>query len=165
MQYPMTTAGKGGAASWRAIASLVAFLALCALAASTGALFPTGQWYQNLEKPPLTPPSWVFGAVWTPLYVLIAIAGWLLWTRVRDCLAMRLWFVQLALNAAWTCLFFGAHAPGWALAEIALLWSVIVATIIAAWRRQRAAAWLLVPYAAWASFAAYLNAGFWWLNS
>lgn len=141
--------------------SLIVFIALCALAASTGWLFPAGQWYASLEKPPLTPPGWVFGAVWTPLYVMIALAGWLLWVDARRSLAMRLWFVQLALNAAWTWLFFGLHRPGAALVEIVVLWGAIAATIVAAWNKQRAAAWLLVPYAAWGTFATYLNAAFW----
>lgn len=156
---------EGNPDMWRRWPSLIFFFALCALAASTGRLFPAGPWYASLEKPPLTPPGWTFGVVWTVLYAMIALAGWLLWVHARRSLAMRLWLVQLVLNAAWTWLFFGLQRPGVALVEIVVLWCVIAATIVAAWHKQRAAAWLFVPYAAWVAFATYLNAGFWALNS
>jgi tryptophan-rich sensory protein len=143
---------------------LIPFLALCAGAAAMGELFPRGAWYESLRKPEITPDGWVFGAVWTPLYVMIAVAGWLLWEQCRSCGATRLWFLQLALNALWTPLFFGLRRPGVALIDIMLLWIAIVATVISSWRVQRTAAWLLAPYLAWVTFATLLNAGFWLLN-
>ncbi len=145
--------------------TLIVFLALCGGAILLGQTFPPGEWYDALRKPAITPPSWAFGAVWTPLYVMIAIAGWLTWERDRNSWAMRFWFVQLALSVAWSWLFFGLHQPGLALMEIVALWIVIGATIVAAWRGQKAASLLLVPYWGWVAFATVLNFGFWQLNA
>jgi translocator protein len=143
--------------------SLVVFLLLAAAAAVFGSQFEPGAWHAALQKPAWNPPNWVFGPVWTVLYVLIAIAGWLAW-RARHRLLLWLWGVQLLLNALWSWLFFGLHLPFLALAEIVLLLLVIVAFIVVAWRRQRAAAWLFVPYAAWVGFATALNAAIALLN-
>jgi tryptophan-rich sensory protein len=142
---------------------LLVFAALVSAAASTGQLFPPDQWYRTLEKPAWNPPNWIFPVVWTPLYVTIAVAGWLIW-RSGARAALGWWAVQLALNALWTPLFFGWHEPAWALADIVALWAAIGATIAAAWRRQRAAAWMLAPYWGWVTFAAALNAALWQLN-
>ena len=144
--------------------TLIPFLALCAGAIAFGQLFPPGEWYAGLKKPSFAPPNWLFGVVWTPLYVMIAIAGWLLWERGRGSVAMTLWFVQLALNAAWSWIFFGLHAMGAALVEIVVLWLAIGATIVTARRGSPAAAWLLLPYWAWVAFAAVLNFAYWQLN-
>jgi tryptophan-rich sensory protein len=145
--------------------ALVVFAALVGLAATFGAQFQGGAWYAALRKPPLTPPGWVFGPAWTVLYLLIAVAGWLVWrARPRDRRALGLWGAQLALNAAWSFVFFGLHRPGAALVEIALLLVFVLATAAAFFRARRLAGALLVPYAAWVAFATYLNAGIWILN-
>ena len=124
-------------------------------------------YFRDLRKPPATPPPAVFGPAWTILYLLMAVAAWLVWreglTR-RTALALGLFAAQLTLNFAWSLIFFGQHRAGAALLEIAVLWLVILATIIAFWRVRPAAAALLVPYLGWVSFAAYLNAGIWRLN-
>jgi tryptophan-rich sensory protein len=109
----------------------------------------------------------VFAPVWTTLYVLIGIAGWRVWrtppsaARTRT---LQLWAAQLVLNAIWSPLFFGAHQMTWALVEIVVLWVAIVATLLSAWRVDRPAGALLVPYLAWVTFATVLNAGFVALN-
>jgi benzodiazapine receptor len=148
----------------KSFVALLVFVLLTFAAAATGSAWGPDAWYDALVKPSFNPPNWIFPIVWTPLYAMIAIAGWLLWLRAPRSLAMTLWPVQLALNAAWTWLFFGRHEIGAALADIGLLWLAIGGTIIAAWRHTRAAAWLLVPYWAWVTFAAALNAEFWRLN-
>lgn len=141
------------------------FVVLVALAALFGAQFAPGPWYEGLRKPPLNPPSWVFGPVWSVLYLGIAVAGWLVWrARPASATPLALWGVQLALNAAWSWLFFGLNRPGVALVEIGLLLVLLVATTVAFSRVHTWAALLLVPYAAWVSFAVYLNAGLWYLN-
>lgn len=114
-------------------------------------------WYARLAKPAFNPPSWVFAPVWTCLYVLIAIAGWRISRGARSRRAMALWWGQLALNFAWPAVFFNAHAIGAALVVILLLLAVILGFITAAWSRDRIAAWLFAPYAAWVAFASLLN--------
>jgi translocator protein len=123
-----------------------------------------GEWYAGLAKPAFNPPAWVFGPAWTALYVLIAVAGWRMWRRDRGGWAMKLWWTQLALNFAWSPVFFSAHRIGLALVIVVLLLAVILAFMAAAWRRDRVAAWLFVPYAAWVGFASVLNASIWSLN-
>lgn len=146
-------------------AFLPLFLALVFCAALGGALFPPGAEYAALVRPSFAPPSWLFGPVWTLLYVLIAVAGWRVWRRVGWATgAMRLWLAQLALNALWTPLFFGLGWRGVALLEMALLWLTIALCLRAFGRIDRASAWMLAPYLAWVSFAWVLNAGFWWSN-
>lgn len=145
--------------------TLIPFIALCAGAIVIGQAFPPGEWYASLKRPSIAPPNWIFGVVWTILYVMIAVAGWLLWERARGSWAMRFWFVQLALNIAWSWLFFGLHRPDLALAEIVVLWLTIGATVLLAWLLVRGAAWLLIPYWLWVSFATALNFEFWRLNA
>ena len=125
-------------------------------------------WYASLIKPQLAPPNWVFGPVWTTLYALMGIAAFLVWKRglerreVKTALAI---FVgQLALNTLWSIIFFGLKNPGAAFIEIILLWLAILATIIAFAKISKPAAWLLVPYLLWVSFAGYLNYAIWALN-
>lgn len=129
-----------------------------------GAVVTPGDWYAGLAKPAFNPPGWVFGPVWTILYVLIAIAGWRVWHADRTGAAMKLWWAQLALNFLWTPAFFGAHRIGLALVVILFLLATIVAFIVAARRTDRAAAWLFAPYAAWVAFATLLNASILALN-
>lgn len=124
-------------------------------------------YYDALRKPPGTPPPAVFGPAWSVLYLLMGVAAWLVWregiTR-RTAVALGLFAAQLALNFAWSLIFFGQHRVGVALIEIAALWLVILAAIVAFWRVRPAAGALLLPYLGWVSFAAYLNAGIWRLN-
>lgn len=129
-----------------------------------GSVTAPGAWYATLSKPPFNPPGWVFAPVWTTLYVMIAIAGWRIWRVSRNCTPMRLWWAQLALNFAWPLAFFAGHRIDVALGVIALLLLTIIGFIVAAWRRDRAAALLFVPYAAWVAFAAILNGAIWLLN-
>lgn len=123
-----------------------------------------GEWYADLAKPPFNPPNWIFGPVWTVLYVLIGIAGWRTWERRQQGVAMQLWFGQMALNFAWSPVFFTWHAIGIALAIIVALLLAVVAFIAVSWNRDRVGAWLFVPYAAWVAFATMLNASLLFLN-
>lgn len=148
----------------RSVLVLGIFLASTAAAAAFGALFQPGAWYATLVKPPWTPPNAIFGPVWTVLYVLIALSGWLVWRAGDRGLALGLWALQLVLNALWSWLFFGLHAIGWALADIGLLWLAIAAFVAAAWRRAPIAGLLFLPYAAWVGYAATLNLAIWRLN-
>ena len=124
-------------------------------------------YYDTLRKPPLTPPAAAFGPVWTTLYLLMGVAAWLVWREGlsrRTALALGLFAAQLALNFAWSLIFFGQHRIGAALIEIIILWLTILATLIAFWLVRPPAGVLLVPYLAWVSLATYLNAGIWRLN-
>ncbi|MDY7116469.1 TspO/MBR family protein [Halomonas sp. SSL-5] len=146
---------------------LLGWLALVTLAALTGIFTPPGEWYAGLDKPPFNPPSLAFPIAWTLLYVMMAVAAWRATLAAPP--AMRwhtLWpFVaQLAANALWSPLFFGLHWMGVALVDLLLLWGLIVLTIRRFASVSPLAAWLLAPYLAWVSFAAYLNASVWWLN-
>lgn len=150
--------------------ALAGFIALClAVAAAGGAVTATsvGTWYAALEKPPFNPPDWVFGPVWTLLYLMMAVAAWRVW-RLREAPGARpalgAWALQLTLNLSWSYVFFGARMIGAALAEIAVLLAAILLTLALFWRIERLAGALLVPYAAWVAFAAVLNASLWWLN-
>lgn len=123
-----------------------------------------GAWYAGLAKPSFNPPAWLFGPVWTLLYVLIAVAGWRTFARDRAGWPMRLWWTQLALNFLWTPVFFAAHRIGLALLIVLLLLAAILGFIVLSWRRDRVAAWLFAPYAAWVAFASLLNAAIFALN-
>jgi tryptophan-rich sensory protein len=120
--------------------------------------------YNALDQPPFAPPGWVFGPVWTLLYVLIALAGWLVWRQVGVDRSFVAYAVQLVLNGLWTPIFFAGERYQLALVEIVVLLVAVVVTIAMFARRSRAAAWLLVPYAAWVGFATALNAGIVVLN-
>jgi tryptophan-rich sensory protein len=154
------------------LTALAAFVALTFSAAGVGAAFTASSvrtWYPALRKPPGNPPAAYFGPVWTVLYLLMTIAAWNVW-RVGDgwdgaSAAITIFLVQLALNAAWSAIFFGLRAPGLALVEIGLLWAAILTTIILFWRLSMFSGAILVPYLVWVTYAAYLNAGIWRLNS
>lgn len=122
--------------------------------------------YAGFEQPAWAPPSWLFGPVWTVLYILIAVSGWLVWRRAGGLTspAHVVYGIQLLLNMAWTPLFFAAGLYGLAFAEIVVLWLSIVATIVLFARIDRTAAWLLAPYLAWVTFASALNLAIWMLN-
>ena len=125
-------------------------------------------WYAGLAKPSWTPPAWVFGPVWTVLYVMIAVAGWRIWVLRTSSpaaeLAWRLFAIQLLLNALWSPLFFGWRQLLFALVEVVCLWVAIVASFMAMRSVDGLASWFFAPYLCWVSFAAVLNAAIWWMN-
>ncbi|MEM7462702.1 MAG: TspO/MBR family protein [Pseudomonadota bacterium] len=129
-----------------------------------GTMTAPGSWYAELAKPSFNPPNWIFGPVWTVIYLLIAVAGWRLWQRDPSGTAMKIWGAQLALNFAWSPIFFSAQQIGIALVVIVLLLVTILTFIVVTWPRDRLAAWLFVPYAAWVSFATLLNGSILLLN-
>lgn len=148
----------------RIVLALVGFIVVTFFAplASLGAM--PGEWYAALNKPAWNPPAWIFGPAWTLLYTLMAVAAWLVWKQIGWKKPLLLYFIQLALNAAWTPIFFGAHQPGWALLEIIVLWIAIVLTMRSFFRVSSAAGWLFLPYLAWVTFATVLNFTLWRLN-
>ena len=153
--------------SLRIYGMLAVFILICLAVGGSGAAFPPGEWYRQLAKPPLNPPAWVFGPVWTLLYILMGVSAWLVWLRPglpAARIPLLLFAAQMALNGAWSWIFFGFHQVGLALIDIILLWAAIAATLISFWRIRRPAAVLLIPYLLWVSFATYLNAALWRLN-
>ncbi|MBN2517455.1 MAG: tryptophan-rich sensory protein [Candidatus Altiarchaeota archaeon] len=150
---------------------LVASLAVCQGAGLAGSVFniesiPT--WYATINKPFFNPPNWVFAPVWTILFILMGVSLYLVWENgfgkeeVKK--SVYLFGIQLALNIFWSALFFGLRSPGLAFVEIVLLWAAILLTIMQFKKVSKKAAWLLVPYIAWVSFAALLNLSVWGLN-
>ena len=147
---------------------LAFWVVLSFAAAGVGSRFSPGDWYANLAKPAFNPPAWVFAPVWTLLYLTMGIAAWLVWRQrrvARVTPALALFLVQLALNAAWSWLFFGRHYIGWALVDLVALWLAIGATIPVFWTHRPLAGFLMIPYFLWVSFAALLNFQLWRLNS
>lgn len=145
------------------------FILLCAAVAAAGGLansYGLTDWYPRLAKPWFNPPNWVFGPVWSVLYLMIAIAGarFALLPAGERGQPLAAWIVQLALNLAWSWVFFYGQAIGWALVTIAALWASILLTILAGWTKDRLASLLLIPYLFWVSFAAVLNFAIWRLN-
>jgi tryptophan-rich sensory protein len=155
----------------RAGLALLGWVLLAQLAGVVGSLATLSAidgWYATLVRPALAPPNWVFGPVWTTLYALMGVAGWLVSRapveeRLRR-LAYLSFAVQLVLNAAWSFVFFGAEAIGPALGVIVVLLAAILVNAALFYRVDRRAGLLLVPYLAWVAFATYLNYGFWTLN-
>ena len=145
---------------------LLGFVAAVAVVAVVGSLasVSASEQYAGYAQPSWAPPSWLFGPVWTVLYLTVAVSGWLVWRRSGLVGAHVAYAVQLVLNMAWTPLFFGAGLFGVAFAEVVLLGLSIVATIVLFARHSRAAAWLLVPYLGWVTFASALNYSIWTLN-
>lgn len=136
---------------------------------AAGSLFTTPEiptWYAGLNRPSIAPPNWVFAPVWTTLYVLMGFAAWLMWkvTGLRSA-AMAAFAVQLALNLAWSAIFFGLHDIGGALAEIVVLDLAILTTVLLFFGRDWLAGLLMLPYLAWTLFATFLTYAFWGLNS
>jgi len=158
------------AAGFRNILALGGFLALAYGVAALGGIATSssvGTWYQTIEKPAWTPPGSLIGTVWSGLYVLMAVAAWLVWLRTGlrgGAKPMGLWAAQLALNLAWSFLFFGLRNPGIALLDLIALWVLILVTMISFWKVQTTAATLMLPYLAWVSFAGILNAAVWQMN-
>ena len=149
---------------------LIVFLVVCFAIAAFASLatrpeIPT--WYAGLRKPSWTPPAWLFGPVWTALYVAMAVAGWLVWHRAGwqgGRLALTLFALQLVLNGAWSFIFFKFHRVGWAFVDIVVLWVAIAATIVTFAAVSQLSSLLLVPYLVWVSYAAALNLTIWRMN-
>lgn len=153
------------------IGRLIASLAITLAAAGIGGIATASSvntWYQELVKPSFNPPSWLFGPVWTVLYILMGIALFLVWQEVSEGHtsqgALVTFAIQLLLNVLWSFAFFGLRSPLAGLVVIVLLWLAILATILSFYRVSPTAAYLLVPYVLWVSFAAILNFSIWWLN-
>lgn len=126
-------------------------------------------WYPTLVKPSFNPPNWIFAPVWTILYIMMGVAGGMVWNRMeqdteRVKKAFAFFIIQLALNAIWSLLFFYLHNPFLALIEIVLLWLLIFETYTQFKKIDKVAGMLLIPYLAWVSFAMVLNGSIWWLN-
>lgn len=155
---------------------LIIAIVVSELAGVVGSLFTISAipiWYAGLVKPTLNPPSWVFGPAWTTLYALMGIAAFLVWSSYAKAtedkkkqikIAIGIFGIQLFLNAIWSIIFFGLKNPGWAFVDIILLWLAIVWTMFIFYKISKPAAYLLVPYLLWVSFASYLNYSIWMLN-
>ena len=154
----------------RDVGGLAAFVGMCLAISAIGGWITApsvGTWYQALRKPFFNPADWVFAPVWTSLYLAIAVAGWRVWRKVGITgapAAMACYALQLALNLAWSFLFFSGHRIGGALAAIVVLLVAIVLNAALFRPLDRPAAWLLAPYAAWVAFATVLNFALWRLN-
>jgi len=150
--------------------SLIPFVVVCFLAAAIGALATNSSvktWYPQLRLPEWTPPNWLFGPVWTALYLMMALSAWLAWRSSNSGVprfALILFGIQLVLNALWSVIFFGLRKIGPAFAEVLLLWMMLIATAVAFLPLSLLAAWLLIPYIAWVGFASYLNYRIWQMN-
>lgn len=153
------------------IFKLIIAIAVSELAGVVGSFFTVSAiptWYAALEKPALNPPGWVFGPVWGILYLLMGVAAFLVWRkgweRKEIKTALCVFVAQLFLNTIWSIIFFGLRNPDWALVNIIALWLAIIWTIIVFYKISKPAAYLLVPYILWVSFASYLNYAIWVLN-
>ena len=144
--------------------TLTGFILITFCAPLAGAIWPPGDWYTSLAKPEWNPPGWIFGPVWTVLYLTMAVAAWHVWRRLGWSRVLWIYVAQLLLNAAWTPIFFGAREIGWAFVVIVALWVAILITVAAFMRVSKTAGWMLLPYMAWVSFAAVLNYTLWRLN-
>lgn len=148
---------------------LLGWLAISFAAAAIGGVASAnaGEFYHALTRPAWAPPAWLFGPVWSVLYLLMGTAAWLVWRKqgFRGAgMALWLFLIQLAVNALWTWLFFVWHQGALAFIEIVILWALILATIVAFWRVQPLAGILLLPYLAWVTFASALTYATWRLN-
>ena len=149
------------------IIGAIGWLVLTFGAAALGARFMPDDWFRKLKKPSWNPPNRIFALVWTVLYLLMAASAWLVWQRHgfgAAALPLAFFILQLILNAAWSWSFFGRHAIGAALADIIVLWFVILATLLSFWMLEPLAGVFLLPYIAWVSFATFLNWTIWRLN-
>jgi len=153
------------------IFKMIFAVVVCELAGVVGSVFTVpsiAAWYANLAKPNFAPPSWIFAPVWTTLFALMGVSAFLIWKRGLEGkgvkIALGIFIGQLVLNVLWSIIFFGLRNPFGAFVEIIFLWLAILATISAFSKISKLAAWLLVPYILWVSFAAYLNFAVWNLN-
>jgi tryptophan-rich sensory protein len=148
-------------------AKVSGYILLCLLAGVIGSVFTTtgpGSWYAELTKPSFNPPNWIFGPVWTTLYILIGISLYLAIKNKVNLRAKLVFTAQLLLNTVWTILFFGFEKIGLALIEIIMLWAFILWNIILFYKKSKAAAYLLIPYLLWVSFATILTLAIYILN-
>lgn len=151
-------------------AALLAFVLLTLGAGiGVGLLFPPDDWFRSLAKPTWDPPGWVFGPVWTTLYVMIGLSAWLVWREPRVPAPERraawgMFALQAVLNLGWTPLFFGLRQPGLAFVAISLLWLVVLWMTLRFGRIRPLAGYLLIPYVLWLSFALVLNGTIWLMN-
>jgi translocator protein len=146
---------------------LIVFMLGCGAAAIPGFVFRPDVWYRKLKKPSWRPPDWLFGPVWLVLYISIAVSGWLVWRQAGfdgAALALSVYVLQLLLNGLWSVAFFGVRRPDLALLEILCLWLSIIATIALFHQIQSTAAYVLIPYVLWVTFAVALNFSIWRLN-
>jgi tryptophan-rich sensory protein len=149
------------------VLALIGFVGLCLLVSAVGGSMTAHAirpWYESLSAPPGTPPNWLFGPVWGVLYIMLGVSAWLVWRRRGPSRPLRMWGWQLLANALWVPAFFGLHRPGLAIFVMAAMLILTGLTIRAFLPVRRLAAWLLLPYATWCVYAAYLNMGFWLLN-
>ncbi len=144
--------------------SLIVFLVMTTVVAAVAGAFSPGEWYAGLAKPEWTPPNWLFGPVWSLIYLLIAIAGWLVWRSKGLGIGLLFWFIQLGLNGLWSYFMFAEHRIDYAMFDITAMWVAIVGFMATSWRVSKLAVLLFVPYLAWVSFAAALNLVIWQLN-
>jgi len=147
---------------WATLALFI--LAVMVAGLSIGYLTQPGEWYASLDKPPFTPPNWLFAPVWTLLYILIGAAGWYVRFVEPDAYAFRLWMFQLLLNFIWSPLFFSAHMVGAALIVILALVAAVATFVSRTWNTARPAALMFIPYLLWVAYALALNTGIWALN-
>jgi translocator protein len=157
--------------NWRKALKLFASVAICLLAGAFGSIFTSmsiPDWYLTIAKPSFNPPNWVFGPVWTILYIMMGVSAFIIWKKGIDNPNVRfslfVFLFQLSLNATWSVLFFGFRSPLAGLAGIILLWIAIVLTIYKFFKLSKTAGWLLIPYLLWVSFASVLNYTIWQLN-
>ncbi len=146
---------------------LIFWIAVSLAAGIFGSRFMPGEWYASLNKPSFNPPGWIFGPVWTILYIMMGVAAhrvWMLRGFRQAAPALALFITQLLFNALWSWLFFGLQRPDLAFIDIIVLWITILLTLLAFRQHSDLAATLLIPYLAWVSFAAILNASIWRLN-
>lgn len=137
--------------------SLIPFLAVVALVALSGAVFKPGVWYKSLDKPPWTPPDWLFPVAWTSLYIMIAVAGWIVWRVEGLQLALCLWTANLVLNGMWSWLMFGRRRIDYALIDAVGMLVTIAGFMVTSWTVSGWAALLFLPYLIWVGFAVALN--------
>jgi len=154
------------------IGKILLAIVICELAGMIGAIFTTPSiptWYAGITKPTFSPPNWIFAPVWTTLFALMGIAAYLVYEKGTNKkvvkVALGIFAIQLVLNIKWSLIFFGMHNPGYAFIEIIFLWLAILLTIIAFFKISKPAAYLLIPYILWVSFASFLNFSIWQLNS
>ncbi len=152
------------------VKAIIAIAIPLMVGATSGFFTVTGveSWYQTIQKPSWNPPNWIFGPVWTTLYIMMGVALFLVWkedtSEELKKIAFTLFAIQLILNFFWSFIFFNQQQPGWALVEIIAMWVFILLTIFAFAQVNKTAAWLLVPYISWVSFATILNYTIWQLN-
>lgn len=147
--------------------ALTGWILLCFSASAVGAFFSPGEWYQEMEKPAWNPPGWIFGPVWTSLYLMMAIAAWRVWQNggfTQQGPSLKLFLIHLVVNASWSPIFFGLKRPDFAFGIILILWILIVATVRSFSRVDKTSSILLIPYLLWVSFASFLNFTLWRLN-